>query len=545
VLFAPRELPPLGPDVAQDPRRYSEWVCRREAQRPRPADALAAPSLVVLMVLNGAPPDGTVLTLRSLHAQVTDRWSLTIVVTDPHAGELRRLVSSVPRRTRRRINVVTVPSAPPNVLFRRGLSEIRGPAGALIFAGDVWAPDAVALLAAALEPAGAVYGDEDRVDADGQHTDPRLKPAFSPGFLASADYLGRPLAFGTELSPDPEELTSTDDATLEHEFAVSVCRRAVRVRHVPEVLCHRTAGSPDQTLATEVRRLETAPSTGARVSVVIPFRDQPAFLRTCLDSVRSTTAEDMEFVLIDNGSSEPEVVSLLERLQTLPDVQVIPDARPFNWAQLNNAGARVARGDVLLFLNNDVEALHDGWLSTLVGHALGEDVGAVGARLLYPDRRLQHCGIVVGLNGAAGHPLAGLAETEPGYLGMARATRECSAVTGACLATRRNVFEQLGGFDESLGVDLNDVDFCLRAGRAGYRVLYAADAELLHHESPSRGTAGATGDIVKFVDRWADDLAAGDRYLSPHLTRSDASCALAGPDEQEEWSRWFSTVSGR
>jgi hypothetical protein len=125
---------------------------------------------------------------------------------------------------------------------------------------------------------------------------------------------------------------------------------------------------------------------------------------------------------------------------------------------------------------------------------------------------------------------------------MATATRECSAVTGACLATRKVVFERLGGFDESLGVDLNDVDYCLRAGQEGYRVVYAPEAELLHHESPSRGTAGAAGDIVRFVERWGEYIAAGDRYYNHHLTRMDSSCGLAGPDENERWNQWFSTL---
>jgi GT2 family glycosyltransferase len=284
-------------------------------------------------------------------------------------------------------------------------------------------------------------------------------------------------------------------------------------------------------------------ATAARVSIVIPFRDQPRFLRTCLDSVRATTEDNPEFILIDNGSSEPETKSLLERVGAQPRVHVVPDPGPFNWARLSNAGAGLAAGEVLLFMNNDIEAVRPGWLSALVAHALREDVGAVGARLLYADRRLQHCGIVVGLNGAAGHPLVGLDESEPGYLDMATATRECSAVTGACLATRKTVFDRLGGFDETLGVDLNDVDFCLRAWNEGYRVVYEPEAELLHHESPSRGTAGATGDIVRFVERWGDYISAGDRYFNRHLTRQDPSCGLAGPDEKEQWIQWFSTVA--
>ncbi len=124
-----------------------------------------------------------------------------------------------------------------------------------------------------------------------------------------------------------------------------------------------------------------------------------------------------------------------------------------------------------------------------------------------------------------------------------RSARECSAVTGACLATRREVFEHLDGFDETLGVDLNDVDFCLRAGAAGYRTIYEPAAELIHHESPSRGTAGGVGDIVNFIDRWKDYITQGDRYFNPHLTRADPSCGLARPEEEDAWNRWYSTLT--
>ena len=281
------------------------------------------------------------------------------------------------------------------------------------------------------------------------------------------------------------------------------------------------------------------------MSILIPFRDEPRLLRACVDSIVATTGEhaSVELVLIDNGSSDPETHTLVERLADSPDVRVLTDPRPFNWAELNNAGAREARGDVLLFLNNDIEAIRNGWLSALLAQALRQDVAAAGARLLYPDRRLQHCGLVVGLTGAAGHVLAGLPEDDPGYLLMATATRECSAVTGACLATRRVVFEALGGFDETLGVDLNDVDYCLRAATLGFRTLYEPAAELIHHESPSRGTAGGVGDVLKFVDRWKAYISEGDRYLSPHLTRADPSCALARPGEEDDWNRWYATLT--
>jgi GT2 family glycosyltransferase len=172
-----------------------------------------------------------------------------------------------------------------------------------------------------------------------------------------------------------------------------------------------------------------------------------------------------------------------------------------------------------------------------------EDVGAVGARLLYPDHRVQHCGVVIGLGGAAGHLFVGLDETAPGYLDLAVTTRECSGVTGACLATRRDTFEEHGRFDESLGIDLNDIDYCLRLQRAGLRVLYEPIAELVHYESTSRGTAGDVRDIVRFIERWEDSILAGDPFLNPHLTRRDSSCALRDPGENEWWQRWYRGLS--
>jgi GT2 family glycosyltransferase len=291
-------------------------------------------------------------------------------------------------------------------------------------------------------------------------------------------------------------------------------------------------------------RVRRQPSVPPTTTIVIPFRDEPRLTRTCIESIDATRGTGrVDFVLVDNGSVQPETQTLVERLARRDDVQVVADARPFNWSALNNAAVALARGDLLLFLNNDIEARQPGWLDVLAGQATRPDVGAVGARLLYPDGRLQHCGVVIGVGGAADHLLAGLDGRQPGYLNMAICSRECAAVTGACLATRREVFDSLGGFDESLGVDLNDIDYCLRAQREGLKVLYESGAELIHHESPSRGFAGGGRDIRRFIDRWRDSILAGDPYLSPDLTRVDSSCALRGADEGDWWHRWYASIS--
>jgi O-antigen biosynthesis protein len=569
VLYAPRALPPLPPDVSQEPGPYAAWSRNREEERARRTKTARGTNLCLVMPVAGIDPAAVRRTLHSLRRQ-RGGWSLTVVTSEDQLEEVGGLVRTrIGLRDRRRIRVLGEegPSSL-RALLHLGLTADRGLPRALIFPGDVWAPDAVALLRAAVTPTNLVYADEDRELDDGTWAAPRFKPAFSPEFLLSSAYIGRPLAMGALVADHLPDLVASDECALEHECALAAAQVADDVIHIAEVLCHRSdrvstdapptslehvrealgRSEPDATVVAgsapgQYRIVRPAPFQ-VPVSIVIPFRDQPRLLRTCVDSIDDTTRgqSNLEFVLIDNGSTDPETLSLVERLEARSDVSVLTDASPFNWAALNNAGAQQARGEILLFLNNDIEAHQSGWLPALCAQALRPDVAAAGARLLYPDRRLQHCGLVVGLTGAAGHVLGGLAEGDPGYLRMAVTARECSAVTGACLATRREVFDALEGFDQALGVDLNDVDYCLRAGVRGLRTMYEPAAELIHHESPSRGTAGGVGDIVQFVDRWKGYIADGDRYFNPHLTRADPSCRLAGPDEKDDWNRWYATL---
>lgn len=523
------------------------------------------------MVAAGELPAETVRTLHALQQQTATNWTLTVVVETSWQTAFTALLSvSGLQRTSQRVRVETVDDAtPPAHMLRLGLAANAGSNVSLLFPGDIWAPDAVAQLASALSSRSFVYADEDVITAGGDHVDPRLKPAYSPDFLLSSSYIGRPLAIGAEIVP---QLTATTVSLpdLEHDLALRACEAAENVVHLPEVLCHRlftprhslTAGdhdvahvvaalerrdeaaqvSPGVVAGTyQVRRCSSEPPS---TTIIIPFRDEPRFMRACIESIDATRGRGkVDFVLVDNGSVQPETKTLLERLANRPDVVVLPDARPFNWSELNNAAAKVATGDVFLFLNNDIEAHVPGWVDLLAAQAMRPEVGAVGARLLYPDRRLQHCGVVIGMGGAADHVQAGLGEDQPGYLHMATSTRECAAITGACLATRRNVFEDLGGFDDALGVDLNDIDYCLRTQRSGLRVIYDAAAELIHHESPSRGFAGGARDIKQFIERWKASILMGDPYLNPNITRVDCSCALRGPNEEEWWHQWYASFS--
>ena len=573
--------------MAQDLTRYRQWSPRREEERVAASRRLpegarsgsGGPELALLLVVREPDPSALRRCVGSVAGQTSTRWSLSVACVGPPAPEARAALDEALAQIppgRSDLQWCDKEASDPEAAAA-ALAATATPAFLLLDQHDRLAADAVALLASALADADVAYADDDEVDNEGSAQDPRLKPDWSPELCLSHSYVGHPVAYRRQSVAASGGIRALDDGDWEHDLLLRTTEHTSRVAHVSEVLCHRqtipeasprgvipTGSLPgDEAVATALARrgidasVRPGPVSGSwsvlrrvhgrpRVSTVIPFRDAAPLLRACVDSVTETTAEDgvdLELVLVDNGSTEPETLTLLDRLEARPGVVVRRDPRPFNWAALNNAAVDAARGDVLLFLNNDVEALQPGWLAALATQALRADVGAVGARLLYPGGRVQHAGVVLGLGGAAGHVLAGLPGDQPGYLGMAVLTRDCSAVTGACLATRRQVFESLEGFDEDLGLDVNDIDYCLRARERGLAAIYEPQAELVHHESPSRGTSGSPKDQLRFLERWQDMVVAGDPYLNRKLTRADCSAALRRSNEEKDWQEWRSTLT--
>jgi GT2 family glycosyltransferase len=267
-------------------------------------------------------------------------------------------------------------------------------------------------------------------------------------------------------------------------------------------------------------------------SIVIPSKDRAHLLSACVESLRRTTAPgEIEIVVVDNGSTEPATRTLYAALRPDARIRIVDCPGPFNFSRQCNAGAQAARAPVLVFLNNDVEAVDGTWLQPLLAWAGRSDVGAVGSTLLFPSGRLQHAGVVLGLNGLAGHIDYGDAPDNPGYLQRRRAAHEVSAVTAACLAVDRTRFEAVGGFDaENLPVELSDIDICLRLSDRGWRTILAPDSVLVHHESASRGNSTAQMDRYRderdfFTHRWQSRLR-DDPCFHPALSLTSLRAAL-------------------
>jgi GT2 family glycosyltransferase len=263
------------------------------------------------------------------------------------------------------------------------------------------------------------------------------------------------------------------------------------------------------------------------VSILVPFRDKPELLSTCIESIlEKTDYPHFEVVGIDNGSSDPATHALMRTLERRDSrIRFVAYEAPFNYSSINNFGARHARGEHLLLLNNDTEIIEAPWLRALLEHSQRPEVGVVGAKLLYSDSRIQHAGVIVGIGGVAGHAHLLQPCDHPGYFSRAQLQQNLSAVTFACAMTRREVFEQLGGLNESdLAIAFNDIDYCLRAREAGYLVVYTPYAMLYHHESKTRGyednpekQARFFREITYMQARHAAILLQGDPYYNPNL----------------------------
>jgi len=261
------------------------------------------------------------------------------------------------------------------------------------------------------------------------------------------------------------------------------------------------------------------------ITIIIPNKDHIDSLQKCLDSILgSTTYPNYEILIIENNSNEASTFEYYKNIKN-DKVRVVEYYGGFNYSKINNFGRSYANSEYLLFLNNDIEIITPDWISEMLMYAQREDIGAVGAKLYYPDDTVQHAGVILGLGGVAGHSHKTFARDNPGYMHRLRLVQNMSAVTAACMMMRRDVFDEVGGFDEMLAVAFNDVDLCMRIRESGYLIVFTPFAELYHYESISRGYEDTQNKIARFAneinmfkERWADELRLGDPYYNPNLT---------------------------
>jgi hypothetical protein len=505
------------------------------------------PTISILMPIAAPRQEWLEAAVESVLAQSYDRWQLCACVVSGEKEAAEYLLGKARSDPRISVDASAVSNREEALVRGRGLA--RGEYIGILGQHDLLSPHALHHIVEALQDSTPelVYTDEDGIDARGERRKPVFKPDWSPELLAGCMYLGRFLTVSRQALDRMDWFRGGFGPMQDYDAALRLAETGAGGRRVPRVLYHRRV--EEEPGAHEAGRRALAEAAARRgwqadvedgpapltyrlrrgragqplVSLIVCSRQARLLRRFLRAAGRRTSYGLRETVVVEHmdGASAWKDGAL----KTEGCVRV-PYEGPFNFAWMNNLGARTARGEILLFMNDDVEPLTPDWLERMVAQACREEVGAVGAKLLYPSGLVQHAGIAIGIMDGVGHP--GRGQTQTPYWNWLDMTRNVSAVTGACMAVRRQVFEELGGFDPMFPVNYNDVDFCLRARQAGYEVVYEAAAVLRHHEARSRLAVVRYSERERFYERWGRILMAGDPYYSPNLTREreDASLRL-------------------
>ena len=435
---------------------------------------------------------------------------------------------------------------------------------------DVLSPDALYEMMVMIDKydAEVIYSDEDKIDIKGKERyEPYFKSDFNIDLLCSNNYVCHLFCVKKDIALKVGGFDSEYDGAQDHDFILKCVSEVDKVYHIPKILYHwrmhknSTAENPESKLYAfkngkkavkkyfDNKGIEVEMEDGLQfgqyharhivqgkplVSIIIPNKDHTRDLDMCLKSIVRNTYDNYEVIVVENNSTEPETEEYYSNIENVcPKARVIRWPDEFNFSKINNFGVKEAKGEYLLFLNNDIEAINDDWLDRMLGFCQREDVGIVGAQLLYPDGIIQHAGVIIGFGEIAGHAFVGLHPDECKAFGRAMLTQDYSAVTAACMLTKKEIFDKVGGFDEEFKVAFNDIDFCLRVRQLDKKVVYNSFAALTHYESKSRGAEDTpekkqrfSDEIRMFQERWADILRDGDPYYNVNLALDRADFAI-------------------
>ncbi len=582
VATIPKPIVPAPGSDAFDRNDYAEWTRRydtltetlRATLRLRAAGLAWQPLISVLMPVFNPKPEWLTQAIESVRNQLYPQWELCIA-DDASTDPLIRPILERYAREDARIKVTfRAQNGHISAASNTALQLAAGSWIALLDHDDLLSEHALFWLADTINQhpdCGIVYSDEDKIDKSGNRFDPYFKCDWNVDLFLSQNLISHLGAYKVQLVNELGGFSLGMEGSQDYDLALRCIEHLTpqQIQHVPKVLYHwrvhvgSTARSnkakPYAALAGEkalrehFERLQVSataefigygyrvryalPSVLPLVSLIMPTRNALKLLRQCIASILGKTSyPHYELLIVDNGSDDPPTLEYLDSLKIDPRVRVVRDDRPFNYSALNNAAVKLARGDLLALVNNDLEVISPDWLSEMVSIALQPGTGAVGARLWYPHNTLQHAGVIMGLGGVAGHSYQDFPQHLRGHGGRTVLIQGFSAVTAACMVIRKSIYEEVGGLNEAdLAVAFNDIDFCLRVREAGYRNVWTPYAELYHHESASRGIDDTPEKQMRFAkevqymrQHWGDHLLTDPAY-SPNLTLVYPDFSLAWP----------------
>jgi GT2 family glycosyltransferase len=561
---------------------YADWVRRYDmidkteltVLRERASRITDGPLISILLPVYNTPERWLRRCIDSVLHQAYPHWELCIADDASPQPHVVRVLQEYAARDRRIRLCLRDHNGHIAEASNSALALATGSYVGLLDHDDELRPHALLEMAEAIvaDPQAALlYSDEDKLDADGRRCEPNFKPDWNYELLLSQNYMCHFTVARADLVRAVGGFRRGFEGSQDHDLVLRCVERLepTQIVHIPRVLYHWRAVEGSTALRRDAKDYaadaglravaEHLQRTGARasaralphghyritwalpeppprISIVIPTRDRAGLLRACVQSILARSDYDAyEIVVIDNQSRDPEALDYLNSLREQQKVRVLEYLAPFNYSAINNWAVAQCNSELVCLLNNDIEVITPGWLAEMAGHAMRPEVGAVGAMLYYPDRSIQHAGVVLGVGGIANHAFQHAPAGSPGFCARALVAQSLSAVTGACLMVRRATYLEVGGLDERLAVAFNDVDLCLRLREAGYRNIWTPFAELYHHESASRGHDDTPEKRARFVAeveamhaRWGELLQRDPAY-NPNLSLEDECYALAFP----------------
>jgi len=404
-----------------------------------------------------------------------------------------------------------------------------------------------------------VYTDEDKISARGKRFAPHFKPDWAPDTFRSYNYICHLTVTRKSVIDATGGLRTEYEGSQDYDLFLRVSEKTERIAHIPKVLYHWRAHeysvasdartkmyayeSAKKALSDHIRRLglkgevHFARSLGryrirydidneSAVSIIIPTRDNPEILKRCVNSVlNKSTYAHYEILIVDNKNTEEETSNFYRILSNNPRIKILNYDKSFNFSAINNYAVSMTDSEYLIFLNNDTEVISPSWIESMLEFAQRDEVGVVGAKLYYPNNTIQHAGIIIQDRGIPRHAFRNSQKKQAGYMSRAEIIQNYSAVTGACMMTKKCIFDEIGGFDEDFAFNFNDVDFCLNVRQKDYLIVWTPYAELYHHESKTRGNETLMikkeryeKELALFRNKWKNFFESGDPYYNPNLS---------------------------
>lgn len=558
--------------LAEFQASYEEWINNNEIYVPETvANDLGRfthnPLISILVPVYNVEPKWLSKCIDSVLNQYYQNWELCLADDCSTMPQVRQTLEKYTKLDHRIKVVYRTENGHISQATNSALDVAQGEFIALLDNDDELPPYALYELIKCINnnpDADLIYSDEDKIDEKGNRSDPHFKPDWSPDMLLSSNYISHLGVYRKSIVDSIGGFRPGYEGAQDYDLVLRFTELTDNIYHLPKILYHwrmiegstaLSGNSKNYAYIAGQKALEDAinrrkyrahieeipgipyynvvfePVDNDFISIIIPTRDKPDLVRTCVDSIINITSyKNYEIIIVDNGSVETETLKLFEDYEArYSNIRVLTLDIPFNFSRLNNEAAKIAKGNLLLFLNNDIEIIQADWLNRMAGRASCKTTGAVGAKLLYPDNTIQHAGIVMGMGGIAGHIFSTLGRYENGYFARLKINCNYSAVTGACLMIRKDIFCKLNGFEEQLAVAYNDVDLCLRAAQAGFMNIYCADVELYHYESISRGREDESKERQQRFNQESDymmkkwgEIINNDPLYNPNLNISDS-----------------------